>query len=79
MVGCKMMYLINERLKQAMNNHELFGGLNIILVGDTKQLPAVLDSVLWKTPSKASDEMSNIANQGHYLYKQFKLNLALNV
>jgi hypothetical protein len=77
MVGCKMMFLINERLKQAMNNHELFGGLNIILVGDTKQLPAVLDSVLWKTPSKASDEMSNIANQGHYLYKQFKLVIEL--
>ena len=73
MVGCKMLYLINERLKQAMNNHELFGGLNIILVGDTKQLPAVLDSVLWKIPSKSTDEMSNNASQGHYLYKQFKL------
>ena len=38
MVGARMLYQINERLKQIFKKNEDFGGISIIVVGDLNQL-----------------------------------------
>jgi PIF1-like helicase len=38
---------INKRLQQLMENTRLFGGLIVVLVGDSAQLPPVLGTCLW--------------------------------
>ncbi|KAK3918288.1 ATP-dependent DNA helicase pfh1 [Frankliniella fusca] len=44
MVGCKMLGMIDRRLKQATGNYaENFGGLCVFFFGDIRQLPPVLD------------------------------------
>jgi ATP-dependent DNA helicase PIF1 len=52
MIGCKMLGMVNRRLKQG--NPELqhlpFGGLNLILMGDHAQLPPLFDLPLYCTP-----------------------------
>jgi ATP-dependent DNA helicase PIF1 len=44
MLSSKMMDALDQRLRDARNSTELFGGATIIFVGDLYQLPPVLDS-----------------------------------
>jgi ATP-dependent exoDNAse (exonuclease V) alpha subunit len=56
MVGCKMLSVIDDRLRQIKcKPTTLFGGLSVLLVGDSKQLPPVLDTPLWNNTSKSND------------------------
>ena len=49
MLGCKMMFWIDSRLKQASGKKDVpFGGYSVIMVGDPGQLPPVGDSPLYK-------------------------------
>ncbi|KAK3924203.1 LOW QUALITY PROTEIN: ATP-dependent DNA helicase [Frankliniella fusca] len=49
MIGCKTLAMVSRRCKEAVgNNNEDFGGLNVILFGDVKQLPQVKDRALYK-------------------------------
>ena len=68
MVGCRMLTLIDARLRQAFPEHrnELFGGRSIIMVGDFGQLPPVLD-----LPMFADITRDPVSNNGHAVYKQF--------
>ena len=47
MVGCQLMLKIHEALCEAKETTKLFGGINIIFVGDFAQLPPVGDTKLY--------------------------------
>ena len=47
MIGCKLLLEIHEVLCEAKENTNLFGGINIIFVGDFAQLPPVGDVRLY--------------------------------
>jgi ATP-dependent exoDNAse (exonuclease V) alpha subunit len=47
MIGCRLMLQIHEALCEAKENTELFGGINVIFVGDFAQLPPVGDTRLY--------------------------------
>ncbi len=47
MIGCKLLLDIHEALCEAKENSDLFGGINIIFVGDFAQLPPVGDTRLY--------------------------------
>ena len=47
MIGCRLMLQIHDALCEAKENSELFGGINIIFVGDFAQLPPVGDTKLY--------------------------------
>lgn len=54
MVGCNFLHMIDCRLRQASGQStQVFGGISVVLAGDTKQLPPVLDTPLWNTPKTA--------------------------
>jgi hypothetical protein len=48
MVSSEVLAEINERLHTILNNHYLFGGLNVIVVGDFAQLPPVFGTSAFK-------------------------------
>jgi hypothetical protein len=57
MVGARMLSIIDKRLRQVTGRPDmLFGGINLILVGDTKQLPPVKDVTLWDRLSTDMNE-----------------------
>lgn len=71
MLGCRSFAMINARAKQATGKLKIaFGGLSVILVGDTKQLPPVKDCELWK-PLDDDDDYSRNYAEGKHLYKLF--------
>ena len=43
MIGLKKLGKINDRLQEVGNPEQIFGGFNIIFVGDLLQLPPVMD------------------------------------
>ena len=67
MIGHKTMFMISERLKEARPKHQdkPFGGVSVILLGDIKQLPPVLDSALH------TDKIGKW-RAGHNLYRHFE-------
>ena len=54
MVGHKMFTIIDQRLRQVRpeNKEKPFGGLSVVLLGDWKQLPPVLDTALYRKDTK---------------------------
>lgn len=60
---------INKRCKQAMDCQEPFGGLNVILVGDFKQLPPVRGKPLWYLEKDEHGRFPH--NAGWILYRYF--------
>ena len=52
MIGCQLMLRIHETLCEAKENSNLFGGINIIFVGDFAQLPPVGDTRLYSRLEK---------------------------
>jgi ATP-dependent DNA helicase PIF1 len=59
MVGAKFFNLIDRRLRQVFSKPStIFGGCNLILVGDPKQLPPVGDTELWDKRSVSLSEHS---------------------
>ncbi|XP_057862172.2 ATP-dependent DNA helicase PIF1-like [Cryptomeria japonica] len=54
-LGPKLLLKIDSRLRQAFphRQHEPFGGVSIILVGDLRQLPPVMDKPLYASHSTA--------------------------
>lgn len=56
-----MLFWIDSRLRQATGRlQEPFGGVSVVILGDTKQLPPVKDRPLWSKRKK--DEKQDIAN-----------------
>ena len=52
MVGNKMMSLLNSRLQTIKGNHQLFGGISIIAIGDFYQLKPVFDGWIFDDLNK---------------------------
>ncbi|XP_057868373.2 ATP-dependent DNA helicase RRM3-like [Cryptomeria japonica] len=52
-LGPKLLLKIDSHLRQAFpdNQHEIFGGVSIILVGDLAQLPPVMDKPIYASHS----------------------------
>ena len=50
MVGSMLLKRVDIRLRQIMGENEDFGGIDVITVGDLKQLPPVFDSPVFKVP-----------------------------
>jgi ATP-dependent DNA helicase PIF1 len=89
MIGQKTLFYIHKRLQEAKpdRDDEPFGGMSIVLLGDWKQLPPVLDSPLYQDPSelqgqteaawKKDQEKKTDAKgqqfkaQGHQPYRKF--------
>jgi hypothetical protein len=65
MVGCRMLTLIDMRLRQAFSEHsnEPFGGRSIILFGDFGQLPPVFDLPMY---DRAHCQMMGLQLTGNF-------------
>lgn len=51
MIGAELLSQIDKRLKQITgNNHMNFGGIDIFLIGDLRQLPPVRATPIYKQP-----------------------------
>ena len=69
MLGQNSFYWLDRRLRQATaKNSKLFGGINIILVGDFAQIPPVGDSPLWLKPF---DDKAKEKHTAYACYRQF--------
>ena len=74
-VSQKDLAWISRRCKQATGiNDKVFGGINIILLGDLGQLPPVKGNILFHKNPK--DELSA---EGLFVYSEFKKVVVLNV
>lgn len=69
MVGGKMFNFINLRLQQIYNNDLVFGGLPILVLGDSRQLPPAGDSYIFKTTDKCTNYADIVDD---YLWSNFK-------
>ena len=75
MIGAKTLSIIESRCRQATaKNDKMFGGLNILMFGDPKQLPPVFDTPLWHT--NAPSTAQTVIN-GLMVFKEFKLLIRL--
>jgi ATP-dependent DNA helicase PIF1 len=78
MVGCKMFHLIDRRLRQAKcRPHDLFGGVNVIVVGDMKQLPPVFDTSL--TAARNLRDYSACVLAGMFAFDQIQNVIVLTI
>jgi hypothetical protein len=89
MIGQKNFFYISKRLQEAKPGHadQPFGGMSIVLLGDWKQLPPVLDMPLYQDPSaltgktvaarakelqkKSESQLHQYKTQGYQLYMKF--------
>jgi len=73
MVGCRLLNMIDQRLRAAKKNYdEYFGGINIVFFGDLEQLPPVKDKPLFWDPfanNKTQIDISTI--NALKLFKEF--------
>lgn len=54
MIGAQMLTKIDERLKQITGNHDVpYGGLDILMIGDLRQLPPVRATAIYKQPKQS--------------------------
>jgi ATP-dependent DNA helicase PIF1 len=69
MVGCRMLALIDMRLRQAFpeQQNQVFGGRSVILVGDFGQLTPVLDEPMYSQIPQCDP----LLNDGITIYRQF--------
>ena len=68
MMGQRLLFKFDQRLREICANDLVFGGKNIIFLGDFKQLPPVLDTPMWMQPPI---DATDAKRQGYALYKQF--------
>eukprot|EP00957_Ditylum_brightwellii_P210475 15365016-Ditylum_brightwellii.AAC.1 len=73
MIKQKELYFINKRLKLIMCNSLPFGGVTVLLVGDSAQLPPVGGQCLWTKNSRGQQDMN-----GFNLYHFFETAIELN-
>ena len=71
MIGCALMYMIDQRLRQAKpeSSHLPFGGMFVYLFGDIMQLPPVHDRAVY---SDATTGSYYVSNEGFLAYRTFE-------
>ena len=62
MIGCLKLLKVDGVLKKVFNDTRPFGGLNVLLVGDFAQLPAIRQSTIIDT----------IVNSNENVYRSFR-------
>ena len=67
MLHQKHLHFMDQRLQQIKCNNFIFGGIIVILIGDTGQLPAVLGRVMWEKKPKTPFHIA-----GLNLYREFQ-------
>lgn len=72
MLHQKHLYFMDQRLRQIMSNNLVFGGVIVVLIGDTGQLPTVLGRVMWEQNPKTDNDI-----YGLNLYEQFQTVITL--
>jgi ATP-dependent DNA helicase PIF1 len=75
MMSQEVLYFLDVRLREGMSSTLPFGGMNIILVGDTAQLPPVQGLSLWARPPKSTA----IETIGAALYAMFTTAFTLKI
>ena len=77
MIGCFMLWCIDQRLRQAkpQSAHLPFGGLLVLLCGDMSQLPPVGDKPLYASSGQKTAKQQ----LGYALYKLFKMGFKLKI
>ena len=62
MVSCQLLYWINARLKQIMQNKKTFGNISLIICGDWGQIPPIGQNSLYSKMIKddIGDEGKNL-------------------
>ena len=79
MIGCRKLLKVDALLKKIFNDTRAFGGLNVLLVGDFAQLPAVrqvsiIDSMVNSTKSHTDPSDLEIQVEALFgLFKKFEL------
>ncbi|KAK3932677.1 ATP-dependent DNA helicase [Frankliniella fusca] len=66
MVGCQLLAMIDQRCKQGKGNSDPFGGMNVIMFGDIKQLAHVKDN-----PFYSKVQLSVLGKKGKVLIESF--------
>ena len=70
MFGKRTLAWVDKRLRQATGElHKPLGGISVMLLGDSAQLPAVGDKPTYASPSQSS---SLLAQHGHSIYSLFE-------
>jgi hypothetical protein len=75
MMSQEVLYFLDMRLREGKASALPFGGINILLVGDTAQLPPVQGLCLWARPPKSSA----IEASGAALYMLFNTVFTLKI
>jgi hypothetical protein len=70
MCGLRMVQLLDSRLRAIFESTELFGGKNMILVGDIHQIPPVRDIPTYQKFLNY-DFLTEIQQAGYISWKQF--------
>ena len=69
MLDAKSLYILDQRLRQAKSRDLPFGGIVVLLCGDTAQLPPVKGTPLWgptnNTLTTHAESVVNLFNQFH--------------
>ena len=60
MLHQKHLYFIDQRLRQIKCNDKIFGGIAVVLIGDTGQLPAVKGRVMWEEKPKNQNDVAGL-------------------
>ncbi|XP_070203297.1 uncharacterized protein [Littorina saxatilis] len=73
MIGQKTFFFVSERLKEAKprRGDEPFGGITVVLLGDWRQLPPVMDRPLYRKPCK--EKSGNIDKSKAAAYNLYQL------
>jgi ATP-dependent DNA helicase PIF1 len=81
LLGCRMLARIDSRLRQAFpeRSSQPFGGVHMVLCGDTKQIPAIGDVALWNVSAMNNQNLHQQVVSGLALFASFKLVLTLTV
>ena len=75
MIGCRKLLKVDSILKRVFNDTRAFGGLNVLLVGDFAQLPAIRQATIIDTmvnSTKMHIDHSDLEIQIEALFGRFK-------
>ena len=67
LVGTRLLYYVEKRSEIFPNNENKFGGIYVYLSGDYRQLPPVLDALVY-----ADRSFDDASSKGALVFKRFE-------